>query len=161
MNIRKATLEDVPELVELAQDLMEHNAHVNREDASGIEQLRLDPGSRGLWRRWASKNVRSKDSLVLVAEEKGRIIGYSLNLIKENVPVYVIKETGRMSDLYVSPGYRRKGIATRFKEKAFEWFRKKRVRYASICVYPKNVKAHRVYRDWGFRDYHVELRRKL
>ena len=159
--IRKAKVSDIKFLVSLAKELMDHNMQLARNDKTRLELLQPVDNVSSLWRRWALKSIKSPNGLVLVAESNGEIIGYSLNLIKENVKVHKIRKIGHVSDLYVSQGYRNKGIATKFMKEALKWFKKKELKYLSIGVHAKNMKAHKIYKRWGFFDYHTEMRRKL
>ena len=159
--IRKAKVSDSKFLVSLAKELMDHNRQLARNDKTRSELLQLVGNVSSLWRRWALKCIKSPNSLVLVAENGGEIVGYSLNFIKENVKVYKIKKVGHVSDLYVSKGYRNRGIATKFMKEALKWFKKKGMKYLSIAVHAKNTNAHKIYKKWGFFDYHTEMRRRL
>jgi len=159
--IRKATLKDASLLFLLALELMAHNRNLNKKDKVRYELLELVPNIRILWKKWVTKNITSPNGYVLVASFNGKTVGYSLNFIKENTKVYLVKKTGYVGDLYIKRGYRNKGIATKFKELAFKWFRKKGMKYVSIAVHSKNVKAHLIYKKWGFFDYHIEMRKKL
>jgi len=156
--IRRARPADVSAIAGLWADLMRH--HQKRAGKlSDHYALQTDAGKS--WRKWLRKWMRSKDGLILVAEDHGRLAGYSLSFIKKNVPVYRIRRLGYLSDLYVADGYRNKGIGTAFFRKARAWFRWRGVKYASIAVHEINPGARRIYKGWGFLEFHHELRLKL
>lgn len=161
MEIRKASLKDVEDLVLLASRLMLHQQSLAKNEPVRLEQYELVSNAMILWKKWVSKWIKSPKGLVLVAQEDGKLIGYSLNFIKENVKIYSVKQIGYMSDLYIEGNFRGKGIASKFKEMAFSWFKKKRMKYASIAFHTKNLHAHSVYEGWGFFDFHTEMRVKL
>ncbi|MDO8554558.1 MAG: GNAT family N-acetyltransferase [Candidatus Micrarchaeota archaeon] len=167
VTFREATTKDVPVLFKLAQELMIHNRILNKADKTRYKLLKLVPNIKKLWVRWVTKQITSSNGSVIVAEiknlkkSKNEIVGYALIYIQDNVKVYSIRKTGYIGDLYITQGYRNKGIATKFKELAFGWFKKKKMKYASIAVHSKNIKAHSIYKKWGFFDYHTEMRRKL
>ncbi len=168
---REATTKDVPALLKLAQELMIHNRTLNKTDKTRYKLLKLVPNIKKLWAKWATKQIKSPNGCIIVAEirnkfktkpeSKNEIVGYTLIYIQDNVKVYVVRKTGHISDLYIKSGYRNKRIATKFKKLAFRWFKKKKMKYVSIAVHSKNIKAHSIYKKWGFFDYHTELRKKL
>ncbi len=160
ISIRRAKPADIDALAALWNGLMLHHRKLCGRDKRA-ENLELRKGAESLWRRWALKNIRSPNGLVLIAEDRGKPVGYSLNLIKPNIPVFRIRRLGHMSDLYLKPGYRGKGIGTRFRDEAFRWFRKKGVRHASIAVRALNPVSWKIYRKWGFLDCHLEMGRRL
>ena len=47
------------------------------------------------------------------------------------------------------------------KDATYKWFRKKGVKTLSIKVYDANKFAHDIYKKWGFKNYHIELRKKI
>ncbi|MDD5339792.1 MAG: GNAT family N-acetyltransferase [Candidatus ainarchaeum sp.] len=160
ISIRRAKPGDMDALAALWNGLMLHHVKLyGRDKRAENHEFRKDAES--IWRKWALKNIRSQNGLVLIAEDGGRPVGYSLSLIKPNIPVFRIRKLGHMSDLYIRPGYRGKGIGTRFRDAAFRWFRKKGIRHASIAVHALNPASWKIYRKWGFSDYHMEMRRRL
>jgi GNAT superfamily N-acetyltransferase len=161
MQIRKARLKDVEELAPLAIELMTHHKELTKNEKDRHEQTILVPNAKSLWKKWASKWIRSPKGLILIAEEDGEIAGYSMNFIKENIKVYSLRETGHLADLYVRKKFRKRGLATKFKQMAFSWFKKKGIKYASIAFHAKNTRAHKIYKKWGFFDYQTEMRMKL
>jgi len=161
MEIRKARLKDVNSLVPLASRLMTHNRSLAKTENARLEQYELVPNAMVLWNEWASKWIKSPKGLVLVAEDDGKLVGYSLIFIKKNVKIYSAKEIGHISDLYIEENFRGKGIASKFKKMAFSWFKQKGIKFASIAVHAKNRHAHSVYEEWGFFDFLTEMRIKL
>ncbi len=159
--IRKATIRDLEKICVLTGELMQHNSSVQKTQSEKT-QLKLVSNIVSLRKKWLAKNLRSIDSLPLVAVVDGEIVGYSLNYIKKNIPpIFVIKKLGYVGDLYLKKGYRGKGIATKFQKIALPWFKKKGMKYSSIGVNAQNKKAHFIYKKWGFFDYHIEMRKKL
>ena len=159
--IRKANLKDVPELAALWKELMRHHLGLCRKGTADYElrEIRLD-GER-IWSAWIRKNIRSRDSLVLVAEDEGSVVGYSLNFIKPNIKVFKIRKLGHMSDLYVKKGYRNKGIGSSLMYEASSWFNKMGIRHLSIAYHSCNPDAGRLYEENGFLPFHTEMRKRI
>jgi GNAT superfamily N-acetyltransferase len=160
ISIRKAKPEDINALAALWNGLMLHHRKLYGKDKR-LENLRLLGNAESLWRKWALKNIRSPNGLVLIAEKGGKPVGYSLNQIKPNIPVFSIRKLGYLSDLYLKPGYRGKGIGAMFRDAAFRWFRKKGIRHVSIMVHALNPAAWAAYKSWGFSDFKMEMVRRI
>ncbi|MBI2079667.1 GNAT family N-acetyltransferase [Candidatus Micrarchaeota archaeon] len=159
--IRKAKLTDVKNLVYLSIELRHFHALLSGKNKTLIEFKKLKPNWKSIFKKWLIKNIKSKNSLVLVAEYWRELVGYSLFQIKDNVPIYSITKLGHVSDLYIKKIHREKGVASKFKKEAFKWFKRKGLKQLSIMVHSDNKKAHKIYRKWGFYDYHTELRKKV
>lgn len=162
MQIRKATIADVESIVNLwEQFLSEHDAIVgtNNPQLKAIN-LRNDE-ARLLYEKFLLDNIRSENGAVFIAEDNGQIIGYSLGLIKNEVPIFKIKQYGHISDMYVCKNHRNRGISSKLKDEMFAWFRNKGVEYASIGFYADNHKAREIYKKWRFFDYKIEARVRI
>ena len=149
MRIRKATIKDFDKLKELKSEfyLWEYKGD-NRIDPNYVK--------RGLGLRLA-KNLRQKDTVFFIVEDKKDIVGYAGAEIQKN-PAYVkFKKKGHLFNLYVRPKYRRKGIGKKLTKEVLKWFRKNNVKDLMIRVYKHNKIAHELYKKFGFQDYFIEL----
>lgn len=156
MKIRKARLNDVTEIVELWKDLMDHHRDFNSRKVQTIKK-----NGKEIFRSYARICIRSRNALVLVAEEKGKLVGYSLNNIKKNIPVYLPEKYGYFSDLFVKKEFRGRGISTEFIKAAISWFKKKGIRQARIMADTDNRRTLKIYRHWGMIPGHLELMKKI
>jgi GNAT superfamily N-acetyltransferase len=160
ISIRRARPRDINALAALWKGLMSHHTKLYGRDARAVN-LKLRKDAESIWRRYALRQMRSSNGLVLIVEDDGVPVGYSLNIIKPNIPIFRIRKLGHIGDLYLKPGYRGKGIGTRLRGTVFRWFRKKGIKHTSIAVHPINSVSCSIYRKWGFSDYHLEMRRRL
>ena len=162
MIIRKAKIKEAPVIAGLWMDFMkEHDKIVVSGDRRMIPHVKKNKSAKKNFQKFVLKCIRSRNSQVMVAEDKGNLVAYSLTTIKKNTPVFEIKEVGYFADLYVKKKYRGQGISSEFKKSAIEWFKSRKIKYISIMVYPQNKFAHKIYRKWGMFDSHVELRGKI
>jgi len=82
-------------------------------------------------------------------------------IIKKNTPIFSLEKLGHISDLFVRKKFRGIGISSMFRDEAIRWFKKKRMKYATLDVYPDNVIPYKIYKKWGFFDFHLEMRKKI
>ncbi|MBU0758417.1 MAG: GNAT family N-acetyltransferase [Nanoarchaeota archaeon] len=162
MEIRKANLKDAEEITALWKEFMEtHAKNIIKKNPEQKKTLERKKNADFLFKKFLIKNIRSRNGLVLVAADGNKMVGYSLNFIKDNIPVFAVEKIGHISDLYVAPEFRGKGISSKFKDMATDWFKKKGMTVASIEVYNENSYAHSIYNKWGFFDSHIELKKMI
>jgi GNAT superfamily N-acetyltransferase len=162
IKIRKARLKDTDEILDLWKDFMSEHDNVVIKRNSMLKPYTIKKSdAKNNFRSFIKRNIRSRNGIVFVAEDGKEIIGYLLCTIKKNIPIFKLERIGYMNDLYVKKKYRGTKISTGFKNKAMQWFREKGMKHASIMVSPENKKAHGIYKNWGFHDYHIELRKKI
>ena len=154
--IRKAVLRDVSEIVKLGEELWSY--HDKRFKVCQIFNKRKKSAGK-LLSNFVKKQIKSRNGLVLVAEDE-KIFAYCICFIKKNSPIFAIEKVGYISDLFVEDKYRGKKISSGFNRQAAKWFKGK-VKIIEIAAYPPNKRAVSIYRKWGFKDYHLALRKKI
>ncbi len=98
--------------------------------------------------------------LVLIAEEQGRIIGFAAGAVRDRRPedVYQVVsfQDGELTELYVVPEARHRGIGTALVEACERWFRENGCGAVHIEVFAPNEGAIRFYERLGYeaRDIH-------
>jgi GNAT superfamily N-acetyltransferase len=162
MKIRKARLSDVPGIIELWFEFMkEHGGIVRRGNPKLKPYTILRKDAKEEFKPFVKKNIRSRNGGVVVAEEDGRLVGYTLFFIKKGPSVYTEKVFGYISDMFVKKGSREKRISSLLREEALRFFRKKGIKHSSLVVSPTNSRAREVYKKWGFQEYHIEMRKPI
>ena len=155
MIIRKAKLSDVNTVAKMGVKLGKYHEKFDK------KYLKLAPNVIKVYKTFFSKCIRSPNNLMLVAETKGKIIGYCRAEITSRPPVYSIKKVGYVGDLYLEPYYSRKGIGLMFVDEAHEWFRKKKLPYSELQVVDKNYKAKKAYNKAGYQPIMIRKQIKL
>lgn len=84
-----------------------------------------------------------------VAETENKLLGY--------IGVKAVIDEGYITNVAVSPQYRRKGVAAALLDKIFEYAEEKRLSFLSLEVRPSNTAAVSLYQKTGFKE---EGRRK-
>lgn len=98
-----------------------------------------------------------KNKIFFVAEEGNRIVGYLLGSIERSI----YGNSGYLEDFFVSRKYQNRGLATRLKDRFFEWLKKRKIRYCRLDVNPENEKAIQIYKKWGFKIYKYRMTKKI
>jgi ribosomal protein S18 acetylase RimI-like enzyme len=90
------------------------------------------------------------DGLAFVAEEDSAVAGFALARRKEGT-------RGLLSDIYVRPEERRKGLATALAAAATEALASTGATHVTLSVDPQNAPARAAYASWGFREQALTL----
>ncbi|MFQ5647898.1 MAG: GNAT family N-acetyltransferase [Candidatus Aenigmatarchaeota archaeon] len=156
MKIRKARLADVPEILRLWKELFRYH----KKFKSVQPFVKMRPDAPKIMDRYIRRSIRSRYSLVLVAEE-GKLAGYCITHIKKNIPVYSESKLGYICDIYVQKKNRGKGISSGFKKEVVAWLKKNKIKQMEIAIWWGNESARKVYRKWGLREFDLRLRKRL
>ncbi|MDO8466613.1 MAG: GNAT family N-acetyltransferase [bacterium] len=101
------------------------------------------------------------DTLVLLAEENKKLIGY-IRIGVEPAPEYSTeKKIGMVYDAFIEEESRRQGIAELLFQRSLEWFAKKGVENIELNVDARNSGAIEFWRQLDFADYKIRMRRPL
>ncbi len=166
MTVRNARLEDVFSIVELWKEFMtEHDELVFKENPQIVpylrKYLRKKENAASLFKAFILENIRSDDALVLMVEVEGEPVGFSLALIQNTIPIFVVEKIGAISDLFIKKQFRGRGLSSQLKNETVKWLKKKDITHATITVYADNKHAREIYKEWGFMDFQVVMRRAI
>jgi GNAT superfamily N-acetyltransferase len=151
IHIRKATLDDMPALLEFEQGLVD--AERPMDDMIIAKEVTHYYDIPAL--------IHGPDVTLLVAETDGKNIGCGYGRIMENNRWNIEKLYGYIGFMYVLPEFRGKGISDRIINRLCEWFREKGLREVRLKVYETNEPAIKAYRKSGFFEHMKEMRMKI
>lgn len=159
IKIRKATLKDVPVLVELWKEFEdEHDKKVIKKNPVMKPLFKYKPDVMVICRKSLRKTI-SKIGFVFIAEENKKAVGFLEGTIKK--PELTSNRIGFISEIFVTRKYRGMGISSKLKDKAIYFFKKNGVKFGEIHVNVHNREAHNIYRKWGFFEDGIRLLKKL
>ena len=101
-----------------------------------------------------SKTLNDENSKLLAYYLNDEIVGYIL--IKRTEP-----NIGLLDGLYVLEEHRHKTIAKELLSKALEECKKLNIKYVDINVMKDNKIALQLYKEMGFNDFEIKLRKSL
>lgn len=154
MEIRKATIDDLERITEIKL-----RSKVCEREYS--KSLRPMPECREQYASYLRDDLTRDDRAVFVAFESDEPIGIITGRIHGTLPIRVLRRQGCMSDLFVTPEHRKQGLATRLIEELLDWFRAKGVQDIRLGVHSGNEAALKLLGAMGFREYAIEMARKL
>jgi len=146
MEITKAQPSHISGIVELWKELMDFHK------ALDPFFTRSEEGHVSFGRH-TKKLLESEDALVLVALDKGNIIGYAISEIVERPPVFQRRKYGIISDMAVKSTHRRKGIGEQMLKKLLKWFQLQNISRIELRVVVQNKIGYSFWKKHGFNDY--------
>lgn len=149
MKIRKAKKEDIPAVVELGHELLKHH-HRYREYYEPVSNSKEREKAQ---RKYYEKMLKARNSLFLVAEDVGEVVGYSITKIEKNPPVLKEKLYGNFGEIYIDYDYRGKELGTMLVEESMRWLKKKKINRVIVDYDAKNKWAENLYRKAGFTPF--------
>jgi ribosomal protein S18 acetylase RimI-like enzyme len=154
MEIRPATVEDVPEVVPMVRKI----AGMHEELDPAKYAFRSDPGE--MYRGWLASRATDPRSVLLVADAGGptpRLAGFLIGTVEREIPIYRVDEMGFIHDVWVEAEYRNEGIGRQLVTMAVERFRDIGVKQVRCDTAWANEVARGLFKSCGFRPSIVEM----
>ena len=151
MIIRKAKVKDVVGLAKFGVKLIKYHHKLDPYEAPAedIEKVYLS---------YFKKCIHSNKKLLLVAVEGDKIIGYTLGSLTLRSPVFKLREIGYIDDMFIDEEYRKNGIAQKFLDELFLWFKGKDVSNVEVTVHTENDIGKKAWAKYGFKDYSMRMK---
>ncbi len=111
--------------------------------------------------RYLVSQIEEPESLVLVAERAGEVVGYLYAGLEPMSWMQLREACGFIHDVYVDPGARRQSIGERLVQAAIAWFEAKGQPRVLLWSAEGNETAQRLFARLGFRRTMVEMTREL
>lgn len=105
--------------------------------------------------------LREDESLVLVAERDGRVVGYLYASIEARNWKELRERAGFVHDILVNDESRGHGIAERLMDAAFAWMREQNVPRVLLWTAASNHRARKLFDRLGFRPTMLEMTKEL
>lgn len=91
-------------------------------------------------------------AMVVLAEYEGRIAGFLAGRVRALPAYFGGQPAGFVSDVYVDPDFRRRGIAEAMVHAGIQWFEESGITRIELQVVVANEDARRLYRRLGWKE---------
>ncbi len=147
IELRPASLADIPVLLQFEQGVVEAERPFDPTlKPSPIHYYDLE------------ELIRGDDSVVMVAECNGQLVGSGYARIEVSKPYLQHGRHAYLGFMYVDPAYRGRGINQKILEALKSWSLAKGITEMRLEVYQGNTAAIRAYEKAGFQQLLVEMR---
>lgn len=163
MKIRKATQKDYKQIAKLWLELEKAMDTLWKGKEKKLNDIfeKTKPNVLKLLEEEILKHLKLKDSAYFVAEVNKKIIGYLSVSIRKNFKIHQLEKIGRLHYTYVKKEYRKQGIFKNLLNEAKKWLKKRGIKYWTLGVSVKNIKAHKIYKKLRFIDKEIEMIGKI
>ena len=153
VTVRPATSDDSQAIAALWESLVAYHQALDED----LPRAVLDGGE--IYVQRMIYRADDPNTLVLVAEIEGRVVGYVLGAVVDLVPDMFEREIcGFIADIFVEKDYRRLGIGRLLMDTMIDWFQSQGVRYYEWYVAAYNLDARAFWREMGGRELMVRMR---
>ncbi len=150
IRILKLREEHLPGLIEVWKEFMDFHSDIN-------PHFRRGKTGDVAFRKYLRDIMTSPETVVFVAVDGKKMVGYALLQIRTPPPVYDTATFGLLSDMAVAGEYRRQGIGEKLLKRSLAWFRSKGVTWIELSVITGNEVGGSFWAKHGFK----ELMRRL
>ena len=150
MEIIEATDSHIPEIIELWKEFMDFHKDIDPV-LSRSEDGHLN------FEKHLRDSISSEDYHILVALDKGHVVGFSTSQIRKYSPVFKMQTLGGIDTMAVKSNYRRKGIGEQMLEKILKWFESRNIDRIELSVAANNQIGYSFWKKHGFKDYRHRL----
>jgi ribosomal protein S18 acetylase RimI-like enzyme len=111
-------------------------------------------------------NTDDGRGVLYIALDGNKAIGFSVAFLlkkprEEDSLGIIPAQSGRIEELYISPEYRGKGIASALMQKMEMFLKKNGCKYIIVGVKAYNQSAHDLYKYLGYKDTGIDLVKKV
>jgi len=154
MEIRKATINDFEQIKDIK---LRAKASEGKYDTS----LRPLRENRERYFSYLRNDLTNQDRAILIAIDQDEPIGMITGRIYRTLLIKVRRKEGRISNLFVLPGHRKKGVATELVRELLKWFREKKIKDVRLAVHSGNVPTLEMFSKLRFQEYLIEFKKTL
>ena len=144
VRVRRAEVRDLPAVTRPWRELVRFH------EAFEGPLYRLRPGAQRGWEAFMRGRLTDVDKLCLVAEPRGRPVGFLAASLEQRPPCFLYRDYGDISDLYVDDAHRSHGVGKALVDEAVRWFREKGVRRIRLQTDARNGRGIAFWRTVGF-----------
>ena len=154
--VRRATAADLPTIGHLGALLVEeHHAFDARRFLAPRPRTPEDYAS------FIGRQLEAPDSVVLVADGNGDVIGYAFATIEGYDYMALRGPAGVLQDVIVAPEHRGFGVGRRLVAATLAYLRSRGAPRAVLSTAARNGPAQRLFESAGFRPTMIEMTREL
>ena len=156
MKIRKATINDLDEIVKLdnfGEEILDKGSDMDRLD----KEYRKKNGTV----EYHKKYIVGRNKWCLVAEKNDKVIGFLTFKIKKREPYLKLKVAGYLDLIVIYKKYRHKGVSKQLFDEAYKILKSKGIGYIEASVQHENLIARNAWKKAGFKDYRIYIWKKI
>ena len=154
VEIRRATLDDIPELSRLVAALAAWEEALDSRARFDWDGIRDAPN-------WLKLVLNREHHAIWVATSESRLVGHLWIRLKRQADGALPQSIGYISQAFMEESFRGRGLMKPMLEEAFEWFRNLGITVITLSVLHRNWVGVTAWHRLGFSDWREERRMDL
>jgi ribosomal protein S18 acetylase RimI-like enzyme len=146
VTVRAVSRKDIDSLLQLWKEFMSDTNSLDRPIPTHAENV-------GRWKEFINRLIDDDPGQIQVADQDGILVGYLICQKTVTTPLDMGYKWSYISDLYVRPTHRRRGIGRRLLQTTLEYLKSIGSEHIRLAVWHRNEEAIRLYRELGFREH--------
>jgi GNAT superfamily N-acetyltransferase len=110
---------------------------------------------------YATGLLSRKDTLTLVADDDGKVVGYLIAQKQRRPPIYHHTQVAYLSDSFVAASHRGQGVLRQFMDELKKWCKAEAITAIDVQIFEGNQGAREVFQHLGFAPYRVLMRQEV
>lgn len=135
---------DFGAVCELHIQLVEHLASLDS------QRYELKKEEKAEFKKGFQEYLGNREAIILVYEENGKVVGYTMGRIKKSVSFLKEPKYGYWHEIVVDRKQRRKGIGSALAKELCKFFEKKKIKYVEGYVDNRNTLSMQTWLKNGF-----------
>ena len=154
MEIKRATIDDFDQIkgIKLAAKASERRYN---------KSLKPIQQTREKYFSYLRNDLSDEDRAVFIAMDRDKPVGIIAGRIHTTLPIKLLPRKGHISNLFVVPSHRKKGLASRLLKELLDWFKEKEIEDVRLGVHARNASALNMFRKLKFKEYAIEMKKSL
>ena len=151
MRIIEAEEKHIPDIVDLWIGMMNYHKELNP-----YHTLRKEAPDN--WERYLRNMMAKEDAKVLAALSDNDLpVAFIIGNIKGYPKLFRLDEYGFVSDIYIIPEHRSRGLGQQMVKELFQWFDERSIERIELRVEPSNDQGYGFWKKMGFKAHVHEL----
>ena len=142
-----------------------HNmiAKLHKLESKIYKRYKSDDKAHKLLQEYFDKGINNKklSTKVFVALDDKKVIGFCYGWRYKRAVIYKKQKGGYVSDCFVDPKYRNKGIGRKLVKNLLKWFKEKKVEVIHLHVLANNKNSKKFWESFGFDSYLLQMEKDL
>ena len=152
--VRPAEEEDVTTIAAIWMEFMQYHAQF---DVS----MKPREGAEAVFGDYLKTCLGDENRRIIVAEDKGDIVGYAMGRIDQRPPIYDETVFGFITDVAVTESRRREGIGSALAMELYQWYSSRLVTTIEAYVQNSNTMAKDFWQKQGFISWVTTIRKTI
>ncbi len=155
IQVREADLDDLEVVLELWSEFTQYLSKMEP------DFFQLQEDAREIYRQILHEQLQSEHTLVLLAKDSAKAIGYNLTSIRYPTNVFLQIPYGHISDLYLRQEFRGQKVGQQLVKIAIVWLKNRGISKVNVNPFFTSSQVVKFWKDMGFERYEMGFKSSI